>query len=339
MLIRFFTILIAVVLCLMGGTVLHAQSAGPVAEIPPGISAGTELQNIERTLARSGISAAERQDALIRLARLRQLSGDIEGAAQSWLEAAPLGAEQGDDALVTGASCLIAIGEWEKAAAALKPLLASGRRGPALLRARYVDASLKAWNSGDASSLSALADDSEYAELLPLIYYTLWKTAEDRADPAAETWKARLLAEFPRIPEARIAALGNGTGASAVTLKPSPLWLLLPGREGFSFTSPAPAGSAASPSITASSTANAPGMNTPDTQDSVAKVLQTGLFSSETNAKSHAERLKTAGFSPSLVRRAVNGGDYWAVTVPAGQNITRAIQELRNAGFESFPLF
>jgi tetratricopeptide (TPR) repeat protein len=334
MLIRFFTILIAVVVCLMGGTVLYAQSAGPAAEIPPGIPAGTELQNIERTLARSGISAAERQDALIRLARLRQLSGDIEGAAQSWLEAAPLGAEQGDDALVTGASCLIAIGEWEKAVAALKPLLASGRRGPALLRARYVDASLKAWNSGDASSLSALANDPEYAELLPLIYYTLWKTAEDSADPAAETWKARLLAEFPRIPEARIAALGNGTGASPVTVKPSPLWLLLPGRDGFSFTATAPAGATASPSITASSTANAA-----DAQDSGAKVLQTGLFSSETNAKSHAERLKTAGFSPSLVRRAVNGGDYWAVTVPAGQNTTRAIQELRNAGFESFPLF
>jgi hypothetical protein len=290
-------------LCLLvGGALLHAQS--PAAGIP----AGTELQNIEKTLARSGISAAERQDALIRLARLRQLSGDIEGAAKSWLEAAAAEqGENGDNALVSGASCLAAMGEWEKAAAALRPLLSPVRRGPALLQARYIDASIKAWASGDTSALSALADNAEYAELRPLIYYTLWKTG-------AEEWKTRLLAEFPRTPEGRIAGSGS---AAALTAKPSPLWLLLPGREGFSLSAP-------------------PSVSSPE---SGAKALQTGLFSNEANARAHSDRLKNAGFSPGLVRRTVNGSTYWAVTVPAGQNTSQTIQKLKNAGFESFPLF
>lgn len=318
--IRFSALLLIAALSLIRGTVLHAQS-GPAAGIP----VGTELQNIEKTLTRSGISAAGRQDALIRLARLRQLSGDIEGAAKSWLEAAAVEqGENGDNALAAGASCLAAMGEWEKAAAALRPLLASSRRGPALLEARYLDASLKAWASGDTSSLSALADDSEYAELRPRIYYTLWKTG-------AEEWKARLLAEFPRTPESRIAA--ESDGASAVTAKPSPLWLLLPGRESFSFSAAPAAASSAAVSPVPSPAAASPA------PDSGAKALQTGLFSNEANARAQSERLKSAGFSPALARRTVNGSEYWTVTVPAGQNTMKTIQELKNAGFESFPLF
>ncbi|MDR1576062.1 MAG: SPOR domain-containing protein [Treponema sp.] len=315
--IRFSALLLVAALSLIRGTILHAQS-GPVT----GISAGTELQNIEKTLSRSGISAAERQDALIRLARLRQLSGDIEGAAKSWLEAAAAEqGENGDNALAAGAFCLAAMGEWEKAAAALRPLLASSPRGPALLAARYIDASLKVWSSGDTSSLSALADDPEYAELRPRIYYTLWKTG-------AEEWKARLLAEFPRTPESRIAAAESG-GASAVTAKPSPLWLLLPGRESFSFSAAPATVAPAAPSSAAASPAPDPG----------AKALQTGLFGNEANARAQSDRLKNAGFSPALARRTVNGSEYWTVTVPAGQNTMKTIQELKNAGFESFPLF
>ena len=300
-----FSALLPAAVCLIGGGLLHAQSPAE------GIAVGTELQSIEKTLARPDISAAGRQDALISLARLRQLSGDIEGAAKSWLEAAAEPGGKGDDALVGGASCLAAMGEWEKAAEALRPLLASGRRGPALLQARYIDASLKVWASGDISPLIALADDAEYAGLRPLIYYTLWKTG-------AEEWKARLLAEFPRTPESRIA---ESEGASAAVMaKPSPLWLLLPGREGFSLSPPSAfplPGPAASP----------------------AAALQTGLFSNEVNARAQSDRLKNAGFSPALVRRTVNGSAYWAVTVPAGANVTQTIQQLKNAGFESFPLF
>ncbi|GHV96762.1 hypothetical protein AGMMS50293_30820 [Spirochaetia bacterium] len=219
-------------LCLAGGASLFAQNA------QPGIPAGAEIQNLERAAARPGISGAERHDALVRLARLRQLSGDLESAAKNWLDAAEQD-KSDDNALTAGAFCLAAMGEWERAAAALRPLLQAGRPGPALLRARYLDACLKAWGSGtpgsgtpnfgtpgsgtpnfgDAAYLSALADNTEYTELKSEIFYTLWKTAA--ANPglsgtaSAETWKQRLLAEFPHSPEGRIAAPETAPAISA----------------------------------------------------------------------------------------------------------------------------
>jgi hypothetical protein len=325
-----FVLAVTVLVCFAGGPALYAQNA----LAPPGTSTGTELQNIEKILTRPGISALERRDALIRLARLRQLSGDIEGAAKSWLDAAKVEPVKdgtavntsGDTALVAGAFCLASMGEWEASAAALGPLLASGRQGPATWQARYLDACLGAWNSGDSSALISLANNPEYAGLRPVIYYTLWKTAAGNSGPIeAETWKTRLLVEFPHSPESRIAVSENGGTPATISARPSPLWLLLPGRGSFALEAlpAAPSGVAAPQSPPA-----------PD-----AKGLQTGLFSSEANARVHMQRLTSAGFSPSLGHRMVNGVEYWTVTVPAGQNSNRTIMELKNAGFESFPVF
>jgi hypothetical protein len=67
-------------------------------------------------------------------------------------------------------------------------------------------------------------------------------------------------------------------------------------------------------------------------------VLQTGLFSTEANARVLAERLKNSGFSNEIIRRQVNGVNYWAVTVPAGNDMNATIKKLKDAGFDSFPL-
>ena len=317
----------AAALCFSGGMISHAQSAAP-----PGLPVGTEMESLEKKLGRADLSGAERHEALIRLARLRQLSGDVEGAARSWLEAAAaLSGAEADEragrALVTGAACLAAIGEWDEAAAALAPLLASGQQGPALLRARYVNACLAAWKSGDASALSALADDPGSAPLKSAIYYTLWKTAVDSSGPAgAENWKVRLLAEFPRSPEGRIATAESEGASPLVSAQPSPFWLLFPGRGGFSVETPSAVPAAALPAVP------------PPASESAIRQLQTGLYRGEANARAQIDRLKDAGFSASLLRRQVNGAEYWAVTVPAGRDMTRTMLELKNAGFESFPL-
>jgi hypothetical protein len=307
--------LLAAALYLAGGLVLHAQDSG----VPPGIPLAAEIAGLEQTLEKAGVSDSERHTALVRLALLRQLSGDIESAAQCWFSAAALPGGNSDAALAAGAFCLAAMGEWERTAAAIEPLLRSGRQGPALLQVRYLAACLKAWNSGDASALSALVDNPEYAALRPTIYYTLWKTL---TGSAAEAWKNRLLVEFPRSPEGRAADSESG-GSSVVSARPSPLWLLLPGRSGFSL-----APSTAGPAVPSAAASRAP-----------AKALQNGLFSSEANARVQADRLARAGFAPSVIRRSVDGAEYWAVTVPVGPDINQTIAELKNAGFESFPIF
>jgi hypothetical protein len=52
-----------------------------------------------------------------------------------------------------------------------------------------------------------------------------------------------------------------------------------------------------------------------------------------------AERLRRGGFTPLVTRRRVNGTEYWAVGVSPGENMNDTILALKNAGFESFPVY
>ena len=308
---------------------LYAQSV-------PG-QLGTEIQAIEQKLTPAA-SPAERHNALVRLAKLRQLSGNIAEAAANWLEAAA--ADPGDDAaLVSGAYCLSAIGEWEKAAAAIRPLLASGRAGP---QAWFLDACLRAWSAGDASALAALAAHPDFAALRPLIYYTLWQTlarnpqAAAAGAPNAESWKSRLLAEFPQSPEARAAGSGNDKASPVVSAVQSPLWQLLPGK-----AAAAPAAAPAKPTpAPAAPAASAPAAPPPSAAPAPASgvVLQTGLFSREANARAQYDALRRAGFTAFISRKLVNGAEHWAVTVPAGLDQRTTTADLKKAGFDSFPV-
>jgi cell division septation protein DedD len=319
---------------LLAGGNLYAQSV-------PG-QLGAEIQAIEQKLTPTA-SAAERHNALVRLAKLRQLSGNIAEAAAHWLDAAA--ADPADDAaLVSGAYCLAAIGEWEKAAAAIRPLFASGRAGfaiavsPAMPQAWFLDACLRAWSTGDASALTALAAHPDFAAMRPLIYYTLWQTLARNPGATgtanAESWKSRLLAEFPQSPEARAANPGNAKDSPVVSAVQSPLWQLLPGAG-----SP-PASTAAKPAapVKPVTPAPAPPPSAAAPAPASGVVLQTGLFSKEANARAQYDALRKAGFTASISRKLVNGAEHWAVTVPAGVDQRKTIADLKKAGFDSFPV-
>jgi len=346
--------LFAAVLLLARG--VYAQNPGPG-------QLGAEIQGLEQKLF-TEISPAERHDALVRLAQLRQLSGNIAIAAVNWLDAAA--ADPNDDAaLVSGAFCLAAVGEWEKAALVLRPLLASGKQGLPMLQARYLDASLMAWTAQDASTLAALAGDSEFTTLRPMIYYTLWQIITRnpgvRGAANAELWKSRLLAEFPQSPEARAANPEKHKNSPVISAVQSPLWLLFPGAAGSApLQSPKPAAPAEQPKPAAPAEQPRPAVSAeqpkpatpteplgptiapippkPAAPAAAAVVLQTGLFSKEANACSQFDALRKAGFTATISRKLVNGTEYWAVTVPAGQNTNKTIQELKKAGFESYPV-
>ncbi|MCL2271140.1 MAG: hypothetical protein FWC24_07355, partial [Treponema sp.] len=251
----------------------------------------------------------------------------IAEAAVNWLDAAA--ADPDDDAAPAAAAyCLTAIGEWERAAATLKPLLASDRRGPAILQAWYLDACLKAWSAGDASALEALAGNEEFAALRPVVYYTLWQ-AHSR-NPAiagtgsAEKWNSRLLAEYPQSPEARASVAEKQKDSPVISAVHSPLWLLTPGTSVITFPDQPPA-------LPVSADAEPP-------QTPSGIVLQTGLYSREANAHVQFEALRKAGFTATVSRKLVNGVVYWAVTVPAGQDSRTTTADLKKAGFDSFPV-
>jgi hypothetical protein len=254
------------------------------------------------------------------------------------------------------------MGEWEKAGEAVKTLLLSAGDRDILLEARLLGARIEGFRSGNGAALISLLDNRDYEPLKPAIYYTLWKIQGD------EAWKNRLLAECPRSPEGRIAA-GD---TAAVAALPRAMWLLLPGRAGFSGdrrfpVTPGPSAGAAPPvpasgsapppadtgspagpvpavpaAVAASVPASSAAAAAPSPAGNAGKpaaLLQTGLFSREANAGAMAERLRNAGFSPSVGRRSVNGTGYWAVTVEPGQDMGQTILRLKDAGFESFPVY
>ena len=312
-----------------------------------GVSLEVEIKNIEAAVYKQGASPTEKHDALVRLARLRQLSGDIEGAARNWLEAAAaIPNKVDDDALLSCAYCLAAMGEWDRAITALEPLL------PKLARARFLDTAVKAIKTGDTSTLAAIADNPEYSEMKSQIIFVLWKLSNAQA---AEKWRQRLAAEFSQTPEGRLA--GNQS-SSSVVVRPSAFWLFAGGYDSLAvlasekpIEAPAAQTSAAEQAtlsfqISASqanisqaqaSQVSAPKTNITQSASSSAR-LQTGVFGRQENAQAHVTKLKQAGFSPSIEQRAVNGNEMWAVTVPAGTDQARTIRELRQAGFESFPV-
>jgi cell division septation protein DedD len=289
---------------------------------------GTEILNLEQKLAGPVISAFERYEALVRLARLKQLSGNISGAAANWLDAAAVNPND-DNALVAGAYCLTAIGEWERAYAAIQPLVASARRDPAVLQAFYLDAYLRTVTSSNASPLTALAGDPGFASLRPMVYYTLWQILTRNPNisgaGSADSWKTRLIAEYPGSPEAIIAGSRN----PSISAVQNPMWLLFPGAPASgSAVSASP--STPTPTISAQS-APSPSSATP--------LVQTGSFSIEANARNQVEALRKAGFTATITRKTVNGAERWVVTVPAGQNQSKTIQDLKNAGFvDAFPV-
>jgi len=312
--------LLVVAFLLIGGNSLYARQATQL---------GAEIQALEQRLA-SNLPAAERHGVLVRLARLRQLSGNIAVAANLWLEAAALNPAD-DFALVTGAYCLAAIGEWERALAVIQPLLASGRSGLPVVKARYLNATLRAWTAADISALTALAIDPEAAVLRPIIYYTLWWTVA--RDPVsfgdnAEAWRQRLLTRYPRSPEARIVASEVAGTSPTISAIHSPLWLLLPGVPAGTPMG-IPEGSTLadlirSPTASPSTPATAPTHG-----------QQTGLFRNEANARNQVEALQRVGFTAVISRRLVNNVEHWAVVVPAA-NPARTAHDLRMANYDSF---
>ncbi|MDR3167710.1 MAG: SPOR domain-containing protein, partial [Treponema sp.] len=155
-------------------------------------------------------------------------------------------------------------------------------------------------------------------------YYTLWKISGDSHSTS------RLLAEYPQSPEARIAAGENG----AVSARPLALWFLFPGREAVTLVPAA----GEDPAVSSGPADQNP--RGPESAGGAAPVvLQTGLFNREENARTMVERLTRAGFQAAIARRGIQGTDYWAVSVPAGNDMGRTIIQLRDAGFESFPVF
>jgi tetratricopeptide (TPR) repeat protein len=303
-----------------------------------------ELRNIERALE-TALAGPERREAYAKLARLQQLSGNVDAAARAWREAALADPNSRDDqSFLESSLCYLALGEFAAASDALLGVIAGAAADSRVFRdAQYIGAQIEVFRSGSAASLYALLSKPEYAEYRPAIYYTFWRLFGD------EAYRTQVLTEFPDSPEARIlqseasTALAS-TGASSATVRAidnaaagavsaqgRPLWFLYPGRGNVVIGRPVPAQPPVVPRQHEldPAPAEAPGP----------RALQTGLFSREENAHASANRLAAKGFAATVSRKLVNGVAYWAVSVAPGEDSNRTIMRLKDAGFEAFPVF
>jgi hypothetical protein len=306
---------------------LYAQESGSFL-----LAAG--MENLQKTLQSPEVSAAGKREAFTRLARFLTLSGSIEEAAGAWFNAAAADPEKPDGmSLLEGARCLAAMGQLDAAWEQVRNILLTGDVQETLTEARYLGAQIQAFRTGNGAVLASFLGNDTYAGRRPSILYTLWRVTGEEAH------RTRLETEYPASPEARILrdVAGQVFGA------PTAMWLLLPGREGVVLGEPAAlAGTPAEaprPPVSGAGAAAAPVPALPASSSAVSPILQTGLFRSEENTQALAERLKKAGFTPLVTRRRVNGTEYWAVGVSPGENMQDAILKLKDAGFESFPVY
>jgi tetratricopeptide (TPR) repeat protein len=276
-----------------------------------------ELASLHTVLSSETISGKERHDALVRLARIQLLSGDVEAAAASWEQAAYAESGVRDDmALLESAACAMAMGEWDKAESAARIVLLTARDDrKTFLKAKYLNAQIEAFRSGDTMILDTFLSDAEFAQERAAIYYTLWKTS------GIDEYKSRLLIEYPESPETKSLLIEAGA-VSNVRVFPGAMWLL-PGTK-------APGTYAAREVLTAPlgslETASPP-------------AVQTGLFSAQNSALAQQGRLIAQGFQANVSLRQAAGGEYWAVSVPAGPDVNTMVIKLKEAGYDALPMF
>ena len=294
-------------LFLLCGSLIFSQSK------PALLSA--EISSIEKKLSDTKLSAVERKSALETMARLFELSGNIEAAAGTWEKAAKtVSGNAGHADLLQSARCFAAIGEFEKADAVLKPVLSASGNKVLQNKARILSAQIEALKTGNTAILSDLLSNPDFAGEKPVLYYSLWRIS---ADPAFRSAIAsRLLSELPQSPEARIIRDDN-----AVSAVPAALWLLT--------------GIEQSPvTVTVTPAAG----NTTGSSSGGPALLQTGLFTVEQNAGNMANKLRNAGFTPVIEKKTVNGKEHWIVGVLPGPDLTVTMKQLKDKGFESFPV-
>jgi tetratricopeptide (TPR) repeat protein len=299
-------------------SLLPAQSFGPAGSL------SEEIQRLEIIIQDTKIDGAAKKSALIEKAQLFEITGNIEEAAKTWNEAAFAESNKRDDnALFRCAACFAAMGDYSRADAHLKTILLTGNNAKSLKDAKYLSAQIEVLRKGENGFpvLLAFLENPDYNSFQPEIYYLLWKVS------GSEKYKSTLIADFPESPEALLAQENNSAISPAFT----PMWLLFPGREQLVFSAP----------ITETThPANQPSVkNENETESESPVLLQAGLYSKQENAQAMVNRLKSKGFTGTISTKAVSGTMYWQVTLLPGTDSNRTIMQLKDAGFETFPVF
>lgn len=291
---------------------------------PPAIQTlSQELESYQKQVQDKTVTGPKKKEAWLSLATLQALSGDYTSAAASFTEAAfSVSAHRDDRALLRAALCYLYAGDLEHAQSHSKTLLLTSRDSQVLEDAQLLGLLIDAFR-GESSALQSLdkmAQDPARSDQKPAFLYILYTLTgkEDYAGTLKKDYSSSLET-----------AMLDGT---SVAFKYAPLWLF----GFFDVTSQPVAESASVPN----NSDKKPPEHPPEPKSSAEEtLLQVGLFSQQSNAQQMIDRLQKKGFKAELGKRTVNNTQYWIVTVPGGTNYNTIIMQLKDAGFEAFPLF
>ncbi|MDR2900227.1 MAG: SPOR domain-containing protein [Treponema sp.] len=296
-------------------SVLLAQDFGPAG------SFADEMQRLDAIIQDAKVDNSSKKEALSEKAQLLEITGNIEEAAQVWNKAAFIEAGKRDDeAFLHSARCFVAMGEYAEADTRLKTILLTGNDAAILKDARFLAAQVEVFREGEKGFpvLLAFLENQEYASSQPRIYYLLWNISGN------EDYKTKLMSDFPKSPEAQLVQDEKTAVVPALT----PMWLLFPGREQLVFSA----------TVTEISVPEAlEGTASKESEKPI--LLQAGLYSKQENAQAMVDRLKAKGFTGTISSKEVTGSTYWQVTLPPGKDSNETIMILKDAGFETFPVF
>jgi tetratricopeptide (TPR) repeat protein len=267
--------------------------------------------------------AADIRILYVELASIQELLGRYEEAANSWEAAIAAQPGQGEtDWLLSAAACRLAIGDADSAAALAKAALLTTAIPGLIARALLIEARALLL-AGDSTGALARAMDVLATGASGFEAAALSLARDVSSGAVREGYEKRLREEHPGRLEAHDAL------ALIYSLVRSDPPLPIEARI------PAPRTSDVPGSV--SSLARPP--------DLVGEVVssplyyQLGAFRDEANAALLSTRLVRAGFKPKTVRRESRAGVLSIVYLEAGADPARLMIALKDAGFESWPLF
>lgn len=291
----------------------------------------------------------ERRALFLRWAAALELTGRWEEAAARYEEAAFAAPGQRDtESLLWAARAWLAAGETEKALSILRILGAASPEASVRSRSLVLEgwARLIEGSAAEARALAARAVSSPPdREILLAALTLLWAASEG---PSRGEAAARIRRDFPGTPEAAMVESG--------AVPPAAHWLLTPAGGGARPSgAPAPGSPAAAPPGSTGSTAPAapppaaasapgpasvpgPAAARPSDPSRIVS-FQAGAFSEERNAGALVKELSGKGFSAVVERRERGGKPLWVVLVPAGEDSQATLLRLKDAGYETYPVF
>lgn len=299
-----------------------------------GVSLADVILQVERA-ASSAQTDSDRRSLYTFLGSLTERAGLYEAASRWYASAAGIAAPpaEGTQAMTSEQLVLAAVraslgfGDYETAESYLSSVRGSRNQETlAYVRLYTVWAWLcRAETPDDLVEPLALLESYAAMESMrpvhPVVYLTLWHLTQDGK------WKERLSSEYPSSPEMSVVS----GGASVL---PSPFWYFLPRDEA--------AHGASTAEASGSGTTDKSGQKEQASEAAASGGIvchQLGFFRNKENASGLMERVRAAGFDPTLSEeRRSSGTVYYVVTVPDDGTDSMGLR-LKTAGFESYPVF